>query len=94
VLIAGGYLVLDPSHSGLVVATDDARMHVTLTSSPSNAETSKIRIISPQVDFDPYNAPSFSTRSGNTIFHIHWNQLSWQLLVLHRVTRTFNRLSG
>jgi hypothetical protein len=37
VLLAGGYLVLDPSYSGLVIATDDARIHISLSSSPSGS---------------------------------------------------------
>lgn len=46
-LVAGGYLVLDPTYSAYVVALS-ARMHAVIQGSPSNNEKSKIVVNSPQ----------------------------------------------
>lgn len=54
VLIAGGYLVLDRKYSGLVVSSDDARVHVELVlpdgleQSSQRDTNTRIRIESPQ----------------------------------------------
>jgi phosphomevalonate kinase len=65
VLLAGGYLVLDPLYSGLVIATDDARIHISLSSSviapTTSPKSSKIRITSPQ-------ASRFPSYSRNLVY--------------------------
>lgn len=47
VLIAGGYLVLDPQYPGLVIATS-SRFHVVIAEGSAQAESNVIEVHSPQ----------------------------------------------
>ncbi|WFD30567.1 phosphomevalonate kinase [Malassezia sp. CBS 17886] len=47
VLLCGGYLVLDPAYTGIVLATD-ARFYTHVKSAPGEADAPRIRVRSPQ----------------------------------------------
>jgi phosphomevalonate kinase len=47
VLLAGGYLVLDPAYSGVVVSTS-ARFYTVVRKAVSRCESSRIKVRSPQ----------------------------------------------
>jgi phosphomevalonate kinase len=62
VLVAGGYLVLDPSYSGLVIATS-SRFYTTISTTKPNAnKQSSIKVSSPQFQAASWEY-SFNTSS-------------------------------